>query len=67
MEHLAADWLVAPDPKAQAALAGQMQQLAFQDAPVLPLGRNFIRTACRTGLTGFVKSSFNIPWNVRRA
>ena len=67
MEHLAADWLVAPDPKTQAALAGQMQELAFQDAPILPLGRYFIRSAWRTGLTGFVKSSFNIPWNVRRA
>ena len=67
MEHLAADWLVAPNPKAQAALAEQMQQLAFQDAPILPLGRYFIRAAWRTGLTGFVKSSYNIPWNVRRA
>ena len=39
----------------------------MQQAPIVPLGRYFIRTAYRADLTGFVRSSINLPWGVRRA
>jgi peptide/nickel transport system substrate-binding protein len=35
--------------------------------PVVPLGRYFIRTAYRRGLTGFLRSPQSLFWNVRWA
>jgi peptide/nickel transport system substrate-binding protein len=67
VEALAAEWLTTPDEEGQARLAEEIQQESFREVPVVPLGRYFIRTAYRTGLTGFLKTASSYPWNVRWA
>lgn len=66
VERLAAEWLLAPTEADQARLAAAIQDESIQQAPIVPLGRYFIRTAYRSNLTGFVRSSINLPWGVRR-
>ncbi|WP_426958635.1 ABC transporter substrate-binding protein [Muricoccus radiodurans] len=67
VETLAAEWLTAQDEASQARLAEEIQQESYREVPVVPLGRYFIRTAWRTGLTGFLKTASSYPWNVRWA
>ncbi len=66
VEQLAAEWLVTPDEAGQKRLAEEIQQESFREVPIVPLGRYFIRTAYRADLSGFLRSSVNLPWNVRR-
>jgi peptide/nickel transport system substrate-binding protein len=66
VEQLAAEWLLAPTEAEQARLAAAIQDESIRQAPIVPLGRYFIRTAYRSDLTGFVRSSINLPWGVRR-
>ncbi len=67
METLRDQWFAAPDLTAQQKVASQMQMLAFQDVPFIPVGQWQDPTAYSRTLTGFVKSSFNLFWGVRRA
>jgi peptide/nickel transport system substrate-binding protein len=66
MEALRAAWFDAPDFPAQKAIADQIQQLAFEEPPFIPLGQYFIPYAHRTELTGFVGAPITALWNVRR-
>lgn len=67
VEALAEEWLTTGDEARQAQLAEEIQQESFREAPVVPLGRYFIRTAYRRGLTGFLKTASSYPWNIRWA
>lgn len=60
-------WFDAPDLAAEKTIAEQMQLRMFEDAPFVPLGEIMTPSAYRTGLTGFVPSSYALFWNVRRA
>jgi peptide/nickel transport system substrate-binding protein len=66
VEQLAAEWLLAPTDAEQKKLAAEIQDESYLQAPIVPLGRYFIRTAYRANLTDFVRSSINLPWGVRR-
>ena len=66
VEQLAAEWLLAPSESEQARIAAAIEDESLQQVPIVPLGRYFIRTAYRSNLTGFVRSSMNLPWGVRR-
>jgi len=66
MEALNASWLRAPDDAARAGIAAEMNALAMRDAPTVPLGLFFVRTAYRRSLTGMLKALRPVPWNVRR-
>lgn len=66
MEALNADWLSAPDEAARAGIAAEMNALAMRDAPTVPLGIFFVKTAYRKSLTGMLKALRPVPWNVRR-
>lgn len=67
MEALVHDWLNAGTPAAAATLAGQIDQLALQDMPSVPLGVYFPQTAYRASLAGVLDGSVRYPWNVHRA
>jgi peptide/nickel transport system substrate-binding protein len=67
VESLAAEWLQAESAAEQKRLADEIQQESFENAPILPLGQFFIRTAYRTGLTGLVKGTSPYHWNIRRS
>ncbi|WP_372624187.1 ABC transporter substrate-binding protein [Falsiroseomonas sp.] len=66
VERLAAEWLLAATPEEQMRIAGEIQKESFEEAPILPVGQFFIRTAHR-GLTGVLKGTSPYPWNVRKA
>lgn len=65
MEQLRNDWFVAPDTAAQKKVAEEMQALAFQNVPYLPIGEYFQRTAYSKALTGVLKG-LPLFWNVDR-
>ncbi|ONG45578.1 ABC transporter substrate-binding protein [Pseudoroseomonas deserti] len=66
VEALAEDWLSAPDEAGRARIAEAIQRESFEQAPVIPMGQFFMRTAYRTDLSGFLQGSAPYPWNVRR-
>jgi peptide/nickel transport system substrate-binding protein len=67
VERLAAEWLLADGEAEQKRIADEIQKESFENVPIAPLGRFFIRTAYRRDLTGFLKGTAPYPWNVRRA
>jgi peptide/nickel transport system substrate-binding protein len=67
MEELNSRWLQEPTEQGRTAVAAEMQSLAFEEVPSVPLGLFFIRTAYRRTLTGIVEGPAPFPWGVRRA
>jgi peptide/nickel transport system substrate-binding protein len=65
IEELRQAWFDAPDLAGQQAVARQIQQVAFQEVPYLPLGQYFQATGYRRGLTGVLKG-LPLFWNVQR-
>jgi peptide/nickel transport system substrate-binding protein len=65
MEELAGAWLDAPGLPAQRAIAAEMQRLAFDEVPYIPLGQYFLPTAYRRSLTGVLRGP-PVFWNLRR-
>jgi peptide/nickel transport system substrate-binding protein len=65
LEALREEWFVAADLPAQQVVARQMQAVAFEEVPYLPLGQYFQATAWRRGLVGVLKGP-PLFWNVRR-
>lgn len=65
IEALRERWFSAPDLAAQQAMCREIQALAFQEVPYLPLGAFYQPTAYRADLTGMLKG-FPLFWNVRR-
>jgi peptide/nickel transport system substrate-binding protein len=67
MEGLRDAWFNADDVAAQKKIAADMQRLAFQHVPYIPLGQGFQPIAVRDNLQDLVKASFPIFWGVRKA
>jgi peptide/nickel transport system substrate-binding protein len=67
MEKLRDEWFDAPDLEAQQKITEDMQKLAFQNLPYIPVGQWFTPTGYRDDLTGFVKADTFVFWGVRRA
>jgi peptide/nickel transport system substrate-binding protein len=66
MERLTLEWLDAATPEDNRRLMDQIQRLAFDDVPSLPLGQYFSRTAYRDNVTGVLPGSAAFFWNVRK-
>ena len=66
MEALRNAWFDASNLAAQRRIAREIQLLVWQDVPYIPLGQWFQPIARRADLTGLVRSSLPIFWNVRR-
>jgi peptide/nickel transport system substrate-binding protein len=66
-EQLAQDWLNAPDPAAQARIAGEMGDLALSEVATVPLGLFYVKTAFRRTITGVLQGPAPYPWSVRPA
>ena len=66
LEELRNQWLDAPDEAAQKRIAGQMQAIAFEEVPFLPLGQLFNPTAFRENVVDIVPASFPIFWGARK-
>ena len=66
MERLTLQWLDAATPEDNRRLMDQIQRVAFDDVPSLPLGQYFSRTAFRENVTGVLPGSAAFFWNVRK-
>ena len=66
MEALRNNWLEAPDLATQRSLCLEMQSLAWDEVPFLPLGGYRQPTAYRTTVTGVLNGTA-VFWNVRPA
>lgn len=66
IEALRDAWFDAPDLPAQQSIAAQIQILALQEPPFIPLGQYFIPYAHRNDVTGFVAAPITAMWNVRK-
>jgi peptide/nickel transport system substrate-binding protein len=67
MEAAFQQWLAAPDTAGRDAAARLMQEIALRDAPSIPLGQIFPRTAFRKDIAGIMEAPAPLPWPVRRA
>lgn len=65
LEELRQQWLEAPDLEAQQRIAREVQQVAFEEVPYMPLGQYFQATAYRRTLSGVLKG-LPLFWNVQR-
>ena len=66
MEALRNAWLGAASQDTQLGIAREMQALAFQEIPYIPLGQMISSTAHRSDLVGMVPNQVGF-WNIRRA
>jgi len=66
LEALRDAWFEAPDLAAQRAICEQMQLLAWQEVPFIPVGQWFYPTAMRTNLVDVVKAPYPIFWGARK-
>ncbi len=66
MEALREQWFDAADAAAQKRICEQMQLLAWENVPYLPVGHWFYPTAFRSNLTDFPRAALPIFWGVRR-
>ncbi|UPG73998.1 ABC transporter substrate-binding protein [Roseomonas gilardii subsp. gilardii] len=66
IERLTREWLDAQDEAEQQRLLDAIQAMAFEQAPVVPLGQFLQKTAFRADLRGILPGPAAFPWNVRR-
>ncbi|MDB5382109.1 MAG: Peptide/nickel transport system substrate-binding protein, partial [Rhodospirillales bacterium] len=65
LEELRDAWFIAPDLDAQKVIAREMQTIAMDELPYIPVGAYKSMTAIRRNLTGRVKG-MALFWNLRR-
>jgi len=65
-EQLTADWLAETDPAKQQSLFQAVQARAMDQAPCLPLGQFFVKTAFRDTVQGVRNGSVCYFWDVRK-
>jgi len=66
MEELASAWLHADTHAERLAIGARMQVLGLDDAPTIPLGQFFLKTAYRSQITGIRPAPVPFPWGVGR-
>jgi len=59
-------WFNAPDEAAAKAATTEMQRIAFDEVPYMPIGRYYQPTAYRRNITGMLKGQPPLFWNIRR-
>jgi peptide/nickel transport system substrate-binding protein len=66
IEALTDEWVTAKDNAERDRIYDQLQRVAFDKVPVVPLGNFKSFTAYRSDITGVIPFVFALPWNVRR-
>ncbi|MDJ0387283.1 ABC transporter substrate-binding protein [Roseomonas sp. E05] len=67
MEALRDAWFAATEAAEQRRITEQMQLLAFEEPPFLPLGQYFTPQAYSTKLSGFIPSPVALFWNLEKS
>ena len=65
MEEMRNNWLRATDPETQKRIAREMQMLAFEEVPYIPVGQMISATAHRADVIDMVAGQV-VFWNMRR-
>ena len=66
LEALRERWLDASELPAQREIAADMQRVAFEEVPFIPLGQLFYPAAHRTSVRDIVPAPFPIFWGARK-
>jgi peptide/nickel transport system substrate-binding protein len=66
IEELREAWFAAPSETEQKRICEQMQRVAFEEVPYIPVGRYFLQRATRQNITGIQTSYTPMFWSVRR-
>lgn len=66
MEALRDQWFAAPDEAAQKQVCEQMQALAFEEVPYIPIGSYSLPAAIRANVTDIVRSGNTCFWGLRK-
>jgi peptide/nickel transport system substrate-binding protein len=66
MEALKEAWFDAPDLAAQRKVTDEMQRLAFEEPPFIPVGQYFVPQAHRDTITDIVRAPVTAFWNLRK-
>jgi len=66
IEALTAAWLKAGTQQERLAIGAKMQVLGLRDAPTIPLGQFFLKTAYRRVLNGIHPAPVPFPWGVSK-
>jgi peptide/nickel transport system substrate-binding protein len=64
MEQLRAEWARTEDPAKRRALVEEIQRLAYDEVPYVPLGQWTQRRAYRSYVKGVVPFAAPVLWNV---
>ncbi len=67
LEALRAAWYRAPDLAAEQAIARDIQTTVWDEVPFIPIGQWYQPIARRAEITGILRTSNPLFWNVRRA
>jgi peptide/nickel transport system substrate-binding protein len=66
LESLRDHWFAAPDMASQREICRDMQRVAWEQIPYMPLGQLFFPMAVRSDIKDVLTAPFPIFWNVRR-
>ncbi|MBE9604561.1 ABC transporter substrate-binding protein [Acetobacteraceae bacterium H6797] len=67
LDRLRGAWFEAEDLATQKKISAEMQEVAFEALPYIPLGQWSQPTAFRSNLTGHLKGGNPMFWNLRRS
>jgi peptide/nickel transport system substrate-binding protein len=67
IQTLIRTWLESPTDAGRAAAMTAIDTIAFAQAPSVPLGQYFPRTASRYDISGILPGSASVMWNIRRS
>ena len=66
IETLRAAWFAATDDAKRHDVADQIQQLAFEFVPYIPIGQSIGRRAFRKNLSGVIDAPITFLWNIEK-
>jgi peptide/nickel transport system substrate-binding protein len=67
LEALREQWIDSPDPNEQKRLAGEIQGIALSDVVYVPLGHYLQKSAWRSNVSGILKASSPVFWNIKKS
>lgn len=67
LEALRDRWFTATDEAAQKQICEQMQQVAFQEVPFIPIGAYTLPSAMRRSISGIVQAGNTCFWGAKKA
>ena len=67
VEELREQWIDSPDPDEEKRLAAEIQGIALADVLYIPLGHYVQKSAWRSNVSGVLKASAPVFWNIKKS